>query len=143
MNCQFINEHVIDYLDENLNRDEIARFESHLSGCNECRDLVKEIRLTYELASVPTMLKVSENFVEATVDRLFKKEAKVLPIFYRVIKPLAVAASIALGVIIGNGELTVLNNSAYNDEESVVLTITNGADFSVWQSFENDYGSEN
>ena len=67
----------------------------------------------------------------------------VIPIIYNALKPIAVAASIALGIIIGNGELTVLdNNSISGEDQDYTFTAATPSDYSVWQSFEEDYGNE-
>jgi predicted anti-sigma-YlaC factor YlaD len=143
MNCQLINENIIDYLEGNLANREQAKFENHLSGCANCQALVNTIGITYSLARKPDELKVSNDFVDETINRLYRKEARVVAMFYTVLKPMAVAASIGLGIIIGNGEVSLLQNTNYSEQEAIVMSLTNGSDYSVWQSFEEDYGNEN
>lgn len=143
MNCDFIHENILDYLDGKLHDPDLGRFKSHLTGCGQCNELVKEIRLTYQFAERPINLQVRDSFVEKTTEQAFRQEARIVPMLYQVLKPIAVAASIGLGILVGNGELTMLNtedNSITN--ESVVMSTTAAADYSLWQSFE-DYGNEN
>ena len=61
-----------------------------------------------------------------------------------VLKPLAVAASIALGIMIGKGELDILTNQE-NDIElaSENISLVMPADYSVWATINEDDGSEN
>lgn len=143
MNCHFINEHLINYLDDQLDQSSRQEFTEHLNNCSACRDLVTEVGLTYKLVSEPQDIIVSEQFVDNTISRLNKKEARIIPMFYNALKPIAVAASIALGIIIGNGELTILDNEIITGEDQeYTLSVASPSDYSVWQSFEEDYGNE-
>lgn len=143
MKCDFINENILDYLDDQLDPESRESFEDHLSQCHSCQNLVSEIRLTYQLVTEDRQLSIGESFVEDTISRLHKKEARVIPMLSNVIKPIAVAASIALGIIIGNGELSVLSsNSIVSEEEQLSLSVATPSDYSVWQNLEEEYGNE-
>jgi predicted anti-sigma-YlaC factor YlaD len=143
MDCQFINENVIDYLEKQLSREDLEKFEAHLADCKGCQQLVADIRLTYMLAVKPQDFRVSENFVDKTVARVKRNEARLVPLVYRVLKPLAVAASIGFGILIGNGELAILDsNLDYAQDETIVLTVSTPSNYSVWQTLEEDYGTQ-
>jgi hypothetical protein len=64
--------------------------------------------------------------------------------FSTVLKPLAIAASIALGIMIGNGEIDVLNITV-DDTEIISENFTPvlPADYSLWITMNDDNGSEN
>ena len=143
MNCQLIDENVIEYLEKSLDKDTTSAFESHLNQCTHCEELVKNVRLTYNLIDQPLKIQAGPEFVGKTIARLNKPEPKVISIFYNVLKPIAVAASIGFGILIGNGEMSILKNS---DEiistESTALGLASPTDYSVWQSLNESYGSE-
>lgn len=143
MDCQFINENIIDYLEKELNPEDQMKLASHLESCPSCQHLVNEVRLTYQLAARPPAFQISEDFVDQTILRLHKKEARIIPLVYQALKPIAVAASIGLGIMIGNGELSVLNSTGSNTlEDALVLSVSTPASYSVWQTLEEDYGSK-
>ena len=143
MNCQFIYENVIAFLENQLSKDDMIKYQAHLGECPTCREAVEEIKLTYALAVRPPDLSVSDDFVDNTMARMYKQESRVVPLVFQMLKPVAVAASIALGIIIGNGELVVLENSTYSEEEALVYSATASTDYSVWQSIDENYGNEN
>ena len=142
MNCHFINDNIIAYLEQELSKSNTALFDNHLAKCETCQQLVTEVQLTYQLAVKPKDFGVSESFVEETINRMNRPEARIIPMIFQALKPIAVAASIGLGILIGNGELSVLHSAEYGDEESLVVDITDTSVFSVWQSLEEDYGNE-
>jgi anti-sigma factor RsiW len=142
MNCLFINDNIIAYLEQELSKPDRTLFDNHLAKCETCQHLVAEVQLTYKLVEKPKDFSVSESFVEETINKMHKQEARIIPMIFQALKPIAVAASIGLGILIGNGELSVLNSASYSDEESLVVDITETSEYSVWQSFEEDYGNE-
>jgi predicted anti-sigma-YlaC factor YlaD len=48
--CQELVELVTDYLEGELTREDVARFERHLEPCSGCREYVAQMRATIELA---------------------------------------------------------------------------------------------
>jgi predicted anti-sigma-YlaC factor YlaD len=142
MDCHFINENIIDYLEHQLNDSDKMAFDAHLNSCKTCSRLVADVGQTYQLAKPPKDLKISPDFVESTLRRVNKKETRIVPLLYQALKPIAVAASIGLGILIGNGEMSILNSNSYSEDETLYLSTTTSSDYSVWQTLEEDYGSE-
>ena len=143
MDCQFINENLISYLEGALIPDDLDKFKAHLAQCDSCKRLVQEVGKTYLLAEKPADFSVNEDFAEQTLARWQQGESRLVPL-YRVLKPIAVAASIGLGILIGNGELSILNsNNNSTQDEALVMSVSAPTEYSVWQTFEEDYGSEN
>ena len=143
MNCEFINANILDYLDNQLGETDMHIFQNHLEECAQCRQLVNEIRQTYQFAQRPDDFHVSSSFINEATAAAFKQEARVVPMLYRVLKPIAVAASIGLGILIGNGEWAILySESNINDDEAVAISTTSASDYSLWQTLE-EYGNEN
>lgn len=142
MDCQFINDNIIAYLERQLSKSDAEIFDEHLTTCNTCQQLVAEVELTYQTARKPAEFQVRVNFVDETINKMNKKEGRIIPLIYQALRPIAVAASIGLGILIGNGELVVLDSAEYDEDESLVVDITYPENYSVWQSLEEDYGNE-
>ena len=144
MSCQFINDNIINFLEHKLGESDLDKFNSHLATCNSCQHVITEVQLTYHFAKKPVNFRISDDFVENTIARIKKPETRVIDLVYNVLKPIAVAASIGLGILIGNGELSMLeNNIEYTEEESIVLSVAAPSDYSLWQSLDESYGNEN
>ena len=143
MNCQFVDNHLIEFLEEGLESRSYNDIKNHLAECSSCRQLVDDVSKTYALADKPATIKASDDFTEKTIRRLNKPEAKVVSLVYQVLKPIAVAASIGLGILIGNGELSILEmNEVSVQDNSDLMGLASPSDYSVWQPLSEEYGNE-
>ena len=145
MDCKIISNNILFYLDNELVEDERIKFDSHLEACPQCNSLFESVASTYKLISVENQVAANPFFYHKLKARLeTREESRVINIFNNVIKPLAVAASITLGVIIGNGELDLLNITV-DDTEIISENFTPvlPADYSLWITMNEDDGSEN
>jgi hypothetical protein len=145
MDCNKIYQNIIFYLDNELSEDGRIEFEAHLHDCPQCRNLYENVASTKKLITVENKIEVNPFFYYKLKTRLdTKEESSVINIFATVLKPLAIAASIALGIIIGNGELDILSITV-DDTEIVSENFTPvlPADYSLWITMNEDDGSEN
>ena len=145
MDCKIISNNILFYLDDELSEDVRIKFESHLEACPECTALYENVASTYKLIALETQMAASPFFYHKLKTKLeTKEESRVINIFSTVLKPMAIAASIALGIIIGNGELDILNITV-DDTEIISESFTPvlPADYSLWITMNEDDGSEN
>jgi len=145
MNCNSTLDNILLYIDNELTKEERIKLESHLQECAECEALYKNIAATYNIIETENQLKASPFFYHKLITKLeAKKENRALRILPIILKPLAIAASIALGVMIGNEELDILNIGV--DDSEIVsedFTPVLPADYSLWVTMNEDNGSEN
>jgi hypothetical protein len=145
MNCNTTLDNILLYIDNVLAEEERIQFESHLQECTECEVLYKNIAATYNIIETENQLPASPFFYHKLITKLeAKKENRAIRMLPIILKPLAVAASIALGVMIGNDELAILNIEV-DDSEIVSESFTPilPADYSLWVTMNEDNGSEN
>ena len=144
MNCDKVSENMLSYLDHELSEERSIEFDKHLDKCLSCKILFEELSSTYQIIEVEKNIPIDPFFYHKLTTRLQnKKQEQSNNIFMNVLKPLAVAASIALGIIIGNGELDLLANQ----ENDVILASENlglvmPEDYSVWATINEEDGSE-
>jgi len=145
MDCNIISNNILFYLDNELAEGERIEFDLHLEACPQCNALFESVASTYNLIAVENQLAANPFFYPKLKAKLEAgKESRVIHIFNSVVKPLAIAASITLGVIIGNGELDLLNITVYDTEIiSENFTPVLPADYSLWVTMNEDDGSEN
>ncbi len=143
MNCTQFNTKIIPYLDHELTEPIEIEFEAHLDKCTECKILFNQIRSSYALIDSEREFIVSNSFAESVLTKIQTQEStKVVHLFSRIMKPLAVAASISLGIIIGNGELAVLT-----DNDDIVIEVSDvvlpGApsEYSIWTTMIAENGN--
>ena len=145
MNCEDFAENIVFYLDGELSPAARKRFDHHKTSCPNCQALFTEVAATYQTIATAEEVPASPFFYHKLQARLAREQTtqqtgRVISL----LKPLAVAASIGLGIIIGNGELEMLLNQ---DNELEVAaqdaTLATPADYSVWVTLNEDYGSEN
>jgi len=145
MDCEKYSNKILFYLDKELSKEEVMNFELHLSNCPQCKHLYEQLASVYKIISQENSFKASPFFYNKLKIKIESdKERKIISIFTMALKPLAVAASIALGIIIGNGELSMLNSS--DDEIDMVsqnITPPLPADYSVWTNMNEDNGNDN
>lgn len=145
MDCNKILNSALLYLDNELVEDDRVKFESHLKECAECEAIYENIAATYKIIETDNLVEANPFFYHKLKMKLeAKDESRVITIFTTVLKPLAIAASITLGIIIGNGELDTLNIST-DDSEIVSENFTPvlPADYSLWITMNDEDGSEN
>jgi len=145
MNCDKFSENILSYIDYELTQEQTSEFDEHLGKCSSCKHLFAEVSATYQLIEVEKNLPKNPFFYHKLTTQLQNNnQEKANNIIMNVLKPLAVAASIALGIMIGNGELDILSNQE-NDinlaSEEIGLVMP--ADYSVWATINEDNGSEN
>ena len=145
MDCNKISKNIIFYLDNELSEDGRIEFEAHIHECPQCMNLYENVASTYKLIAVENNIEANPFFYHKLKTRLeTKEESSLINIFSTVLKPLAIAASIALGILIGNGELDILNITV-DDTEIISESFTPvlPADYSLWITMNEDDGSEN
>lgn len=145
MDCNKISKNIIFYLDNELSEDGRIEFEAHIHECPQCMNLYENVASTYKLIAVENNIEDNPFFYHKLKTRLeTKEESSLVNIFSTVLKPLAIAASITLGIIIGNGELDILNITV-DDTEIISESFTPvlPADYSLWITMNEDDGSEN
>lgn len=144
MDCKLVIDNIIFYLDKELQSDEREMFENHLEECITCQEVFNQVKATYITIGMEE-IKPDPFFytrLKARIDR--QAENMPVQIFLNVLKPIAVAASIAIGILIGNGELDLLNIP--NDEIEIAseeFAPVLPADYSVWITMNEEDGSEN
>jgi hypothetical protein len=145
MNCDKILNNILFYLDNELVEEDIVRFESHLHECPQCKDLYDNVVSTYNIIGEENQLEVNPFFYHKLKTKLeAKKEGSAIKIFTTLLKPIAIAASVTLGILIGNGELDLLNTTDNEmDLASEGFAPLLPADYSLWITMNEDNGSEN
>lgn len=145
MDCDKISNNIIFYLDNDLSEDGRVKFEAHIHECPQCKPLYENVAATYSIIALENQMEANPFFYHKLKTKLeTKEESRVINIFSTVLKPLAIAASIALGIMIGNGELDILNITT-DDTENISENFTPvlPADYSLWITMNEDNGSEN
>ncbi len=145
MDCDKHRNNILFYLDNELNEPERVSFDAHINECAQCKALYENVASTYKLIAVENKIEVSPFFYHKLKTKLAAKEEKqLINIFSTVLKPLAIAASIAFGIMIGNGELDLLDISVDDSEvASEDFTPILPADYSLWITMNEDNGSQN
>jgi hypothetical protein len=145
MNCNNFSNNILPYIDKELSQEQSSVFSKHMNSCSTCKQLFDEISATYKLIEVENDMPKNPFFYHKLISKIqHQKQDQASNILMNVLKPLAVAASIALGIMIGNGELDILTNQE-NDIElaSENISLVMPADYSVWATINEDDGSEN
>jgi predicted anti-sigma-YlaC factor YlaD len=145
MDCKIIADNILFYIDKELDSELSKQFEEHLNNCAECKLLYQRIEGSYSKIELVKELNPNPFFYSRLITKLEKnKEKRTLQIFVNALKPLAIAASIGLGIIIGNGELDLLAEPEIeielaSDEFVPVLP----SDYSVWITMNEENGNTN
>lgn len=145
MDCDKILNNILFYLDKELVEAEKIQFEKHLHECPQCKALYENVASTYKVITAENQVEASPFFYHKLITKLeTKEESRAINILSAVLKPIAIAASIALGILIGNGELDLLDipdNEIELASESFTPVLP--ADYSLWMTMNEDNGSEN
>ncbi|MEN8248576.1 MAG: zf-HC2 domain-containing protein [Bacteroidota bacterium] len=145
MDCKIVTDNILFYLDKELDEDLRIQFEDHLAQCADCKELYQKVEATYGSINLVKELDPDPFFYTRFEARLEKQqENRAVHVFFNVLKPLAVAASIALGIFIGNGELdllTIPDNEIELASEEFAPVLP--SDYSVWITMNEDNGSTN
>ena len=144
MDCSKCLNNILFYLDKELSEVDRLMFDAHLKECPQCNNVFAEVAATYGLIAAENQLETSPFFYHKLKTKLeTKEEDKVIKLFSALLKPIAIAASITLGILIGNQELDVLNSDVEDSEiADENFTPVLPADYSVWISMNEEYGSE-
>ena len=145
MDCDKILDNILFYLDNELTEAERIKFAAHLQECPQCKALYENVAAAYQIIEQEDQIEASPFFYHKLTTKLAAKDdSRIINILSAVLKPVAVAASITLGIIIGNGERTVLDVA---DDDTVVVTenFTPAlpADYSLWITMNEEDGNEN
>lgn len=145
MNCNNFSENIFAYLENDLPPLKAEEFKLHLSKCVSCQKLYDNVTGTYKIIDIEKDIPDNPFFYHKLITRLSAtKQEQTITVIMNVLKPLAVAASIALGIIIGNGELDILSNNDENiDLAAENISLVMPADYSVWSTINEGNGSEN
>lgn len=71
MNCQEIHNQFIFYLDGELSPKDTIAFEKHIQECNSCKNLLNQIKATYQQVDIPDL---SDNFTDTTLSKIQSKK---------------------------------------------------------------------
>lgn len=135
---------ILSFLDGDLDEVKRLAFEEHGKACSSCMALLEEISRTYSIIDKERAMMVSAHFysdIEENIRR--NKVPRVIQLLPQVWKPLVAAASITLGIIIGNGELNQLNsNESDTYEYADNLMPATPSDYSIWTSIQENNGNQ-
>ncbi|GEM_PF-4232139 len=144
MNCPEFAENIVFYLDEELPPASKEAFAAHRAACASCRQLFTAVAGTYQVIDQERQISVRPYFYQRLKTKMARTQQKQRTgTVVALLKPLAVAASIALGVIIGNGELELLFNQDNEWVTAEETSLVMPAEYSVWVTMIDDDGSEN
>ena len=110
MNCQEAELLFIDHLDNTLSSQVSGELSQHIHNCASCSAQFAQLTATYRLIEQEKEMPVNPFFYTRVKARL-EAEAQPKQLVTRltqVLKPLAVAASIFIGLYIGSGEIAML-----------------------------------
>lgn len=137
MKCSDINNHLLDYFDNNLSSQEKIDFESHIKNCISCTKKLMQFKELHNEIAKLNPIESSEYFKTEFFIKLEKEKNKSTskPILHSSLKfTLRVAASILLfigGAILGliiqnkadvNSKLNLLEHEVYNLKQQVHIT---------------------
>ena len=121
MNCNYIKNSIIDYLEGNISEKERVEIENHLPGCEKCRILVKEVSSIWNDMVSPSEPEISPFFWQKLQRRILEYERserwyiKIIENPFKYLKPVTVGLLFAVGVFFGYE----LGNSYINREMSI------------------------
>ncbi|TLX75367.1 hypothetical protein E9993_10755 [Labilibacter sediminis] len=122
MNCNRVEENILDYLDHELDEDTFSQISKHIAECAVCRKMYDQVSTSYgaiseEKKSVPGDMLFDSILQEINhTEEVVKKRVLLFPI----VRPLLAVASIALGVLLGTQVFKViqLRNGSVEFEQS-------------------------
>ena len=65
VNCSELVELVTDYLEDSMDADQRARFDEHVSGCDDCTTYLEQLRVTIRLTGMLSEEQVTPDAREA------------------------------------------------------------------------------
>ena len=142
MNCEFLHQNILHYLDKTLGKVEADSIEKHLTQCKSCAELLIEVSATYATTELDRTRSANSEF-SINLMRSFRRmeDPTSLSIIPQILKPLAIAASISLGIIIGNTELDLILGQNEVIDLSENFTPATAEDYSVWTLLEDEDGN--
>ena len=144
MNCEYYDK-IIDYIDNNLSKQEKENFETYLENNEEFRGIVDDIKTQTKLIKELPQLKASSNFIVDLNKRIEKYESQnrysllsILSINKRKIDFIPLFGAMSLVLIVSFSLFKVSNYSLsdYNSEES---RFDNSVAINDLDSLKNDY----
>ena len=142
MNCKTLPSKILFYLDLELDKSELQSFDAHLSQCISCKTIFNSIASTYKIIEIENHWTASPTFYTRLIEK-YKSSSKPrsVSIVMNILKPLAVAASISMGILIGNGELEVILTQNTEAELAEGFAPSIAEDYSVWTLLNDEDGN--
>ncbi len=75
MNCNYIRQHILDFLDSSLDEIEVAEFEKHIQHCETCSKLVVNFRIAFSAYNEEPQLEAGPYYYSKLKNRLEKRQA--------------------------------------------------------------------
>jgi len=115
MNCNYIEENIIAYIENTLDERSVKAFDEHVKSCNNCKMLLRQVRQTYSVIDLEKKQAVPENSFENIMQEINKAEFETKYKIIEFVRPVLIAASIACGVVLGYNSYHTytLDNSGY------------------------------
>jgi len=105
MNCKYVENNIIDYLEGKVSEKERTEIENHLIGCEKCRMLVKELSSVWNYVVSPAESELSPYFWTKLHRKILEYERpKAWSIFenpIKYLKPVAYGVLFAVGIFFG------------------------------------------
>ena len=123
MNCKYIEENIINYIEGRISQENRTGIEEHIIECDRCRKLMEETTAIWDSITSPVKSELSPFFwtrLQARIEE-YEKPSK-LPLlenFIKYLKPAAVGFTLLAGILFGYkiGETYVKKEmSIYQDE---------------------------
>ena len=107
MNCKYVENKIIDYLEGKVSEGERIKIEEHLLKCGRCRTMVKEVSSVWDYMISPTMSELSPYFWTKLQGKILEYERS--KIWYidmlesplKFLKPAALGLLFAVGIFFG------------------------------------------
>jgi anti-sigma factor RsiW len=129
MKCKRIRRKLVAYLDGELEEKQKLPIKEHLTKCRECKKEADLLETTLYLLKDQQRLKPSQGFEASLWEKVHssEEEKQLLPQaifgrFSRLILPAAVAATLIIGVVVGNSVEKIIPSQTVNLGEEKYLT---------------------
>lgn len=74
MDCKYIQNNLVQYIENELSVDKIDGIKEHLDSCKECSDLFSEISLTYDILGDKEEIEPKAFFAESVLSKMLREE---------------------------------------------------------------------
>lgn len=124
MNCTYIQNHVIDIVEQSLSDSETTGVREHMCGCTTCADTVAAFRTTWESLESPAAYRPNYGFVSSVLERRSRNPlAWIIPRPQALWRPAFSAALIACGVWLGSLLGTPAANNSLAQQDLTYYTV--------------------